>query len=131
MIFGTNSCHTGSAKNVSNFETTFLNIYRSLNESNKTRRVSNSGTIKDRRDIIKNIANDVLNKNLNLQFKFFYNELEDFLMNKNVDTWYASGTNEETTLKIIQSSVDLERKIRTLNISPKIITIRNISDVFW
>ncbi|XP_044744295.1 nucleolar protein 6-like isoform X2 [Coccinella septempunctata] len=89
-----------------------------------------TNTSKGRRNIIQMIANEVMSKQLNLNYKMYYNELEEFLLDGEVKTWYNSGTNEETTLKIIKSSDDLKRKIMSLKIQTAIVGIRDISDVF-
>ncbi|XP_045465928.1 nucleolar protein 6-like isoform X2 [Harmonia axyridis] len=89
-----------------------------------------NNTIKGKRDIIKMISNYVMSETLHLNHKLYYNELEDFLVNGKVKTWYPSGTNEETVQKIINYSDDLEQKIKSLTIKPQITGIEVVSDVF-
>ncbi|XP_044746051.1 nucleolar protein 6-like [Coccinella septempunctata] len=89
-----------------------------------------TNTVKGRREIIKTIADYVMEKKLNLKYNLVYNEFEEVLLNRNVETWYPSGTNEETTLKIVKSSDDLGQKIRSLDMELGVSGIGGISDVF-
>ncbi|KAK9869244.1 hypothetical protein WA026_002994 [Henosepilachna vigintioctopunctata] len=87
-------------------------------------------TIKEQREIIKNIIDFILTDKLNLNYKFYYNEFEDVLLNKRINAWYPVGTNEETSLKIIRSSDKLGQKIRSLGVQLSISGIGGISDVY-
>ncbi|KAL3286351.1 hypothetical protein HHI36_000859 [Cryptolaemus montrouzieri] len=87
-------------------------------------------TIKGKREIIREIVNFIMIEKLKLNFKFYYDEFEEVLVNDKVDAWYPSGTNEETTVKIIRSSDELGRKIRALGMQLGITGIGGISDVY-
>lgn len=89
-----------------------------------------TNTIKGRRNIIKKILNYIFNEKLGLQYNLHYDEFEEVLISKKVVPSYPSGTNEETTLKIIHASDDLGKKLRALEMSLKITGVQGISDVF-
>ncbi|XP_045463296.1 nucleolar protein 6-like [Harmonia axyridis] len=89
-----------------------------------------TNTMKAKRDIIQTITNYVMGEKLQLNHKFYYNELEEVLLNKKIETWYPFGTNEETSLRIIKLSDDLGQKIRSLSLKLGISGIGGISDVF-
>lgn len=89
-----------------------------------------TNTIKGRRNIVKKILEYILDEKLILKYTLHYNEFEEVLISKKVVPLYPSGTNEETTLKIIHASDDLGKKLRALEMSLKITGAQGISDVF-
>lgn len=89
-----------------------------------------TNTMKGRRNIIKKIIDYVLEEKLNLKYELYYNQFEEFLISKKVVPLYPSGTNEETSLKIIQASDDLGKKLRALDMSLKITGVQGISEAF-
>lgn len=89
-----------------------------------------TNTIKSKRNIIIRILNFILEGKLKLKHKIHYNEFEDILISKRLVPSYPSGTNEETSLKIILAANELSKKLRELNISLKITGVQGVSDAF-
>ncbi|XP_030756647.1 nucleolar protein 6 [Sitophilus oryzae] len=89
-----------------------------------------TNTIRAKRNIIKQILQFLLTEKLQLKFRLYYNELEDFLINKKIKAPYPVGTNEEGCLKVINLSDELGQKIRGLQMSLSITGILGLSDTF-
>lgn len=89
-----------------------------------------TNTMKGRRNIIKKILEFILHEKLGLKYNLHYDEFEEALISKKVVPSYPSGTNEETTLKIIHASDNLGKQLRALEMSLKITGVQGISDVF-
>lgn len=89
-----------------------------------------TNTMKGRRNIIRKILAFILDEKLSLKYHLYYNEFEEVLINKKVVPSYASGTNEEMTLKIIHASDELGKKLRALEMSLKITGVQGLSNVY-
>ncbi|KAJ8941316.1 hypothetical protein NQ318_017856 [Aromia moschata] len=89
-----------------------------------------TNTIKGKRGIIRKILSFIIEEKLNLKFKFHYDEFEEILVSKRLVPSYPCGTNEETTLKIIQASDELGKKLRAMQMSLKITGVQGASDIF-
>lgn len=89
-----------------------------------------ASTIRGKRGIIKRIIKYLVSEKLHLKFKLYYDEFEEFLLNKKVVSPYPVGTNEESSLKIITIADELGQKIRSVQMSLSITGIQGVSDAF-
>ncbi|KAJ8985714.1 hypothetical protein NQ317_014364 [Molorchus minor] len=89
-----------------------------------------TNTIKAKRGIIRKILNFIIGEKLELKFDLHYDELEEILAIKKIVPSYPSGTNEETTLKIIQASDEIGKQLRSMQMSLKITGVQGITDTF-
>ncbi|CAG9764718.1 unnamed protein product [Ceutorhynchus assimilis] len=89
-----------------------------------------TSTIRGKRGIIKRIIKYLLIEKLDIKFKLYYDEFEEFLLNKKVTSPYPVGTNEESCLKIIKFADELGQKLRSVQMSLSITGIQGLSDAF-
>lgn len=86
-------------------------------------------TAKEKRAIVKEILSFLMEKIHLNKYHIYYDEFEDVLLSKNMDIWYPVGTNEESCLKDVNISDELNKKLRDLKFSLPITGIRSISNV--
>ncbi|KAG5880576.1 hypothetical protein JTB14_002385 [Gonioctena quinquepunctata] len=64
-----------------------------------------------------------------MKYSVYYDEFEEVLLSKKLVPSYPSGSNEETTFKIIHSSDELGKKLRALQMSLKITGVQGIDHI--
>ncbi|CAH1153543.1 unnamed protein product [Phaedon cochleariae] len=90
-----------------------------------------TNTIHGKRKIMKTIFDYVISEKLGLEYRMlFYNHYEDILLSKRLVPSYASGANEETSLKGTHSLDELGKILRSLQIPLKITGVQGVSDTF-
>lgn len=87
-------------------------------------------TIKEKREIVKKIIEFVTKEKLKLEYELYYDEFEETMFSKKLVAPFPAGTNEESSLKVISTVDELNKKLRSLQLPLEITSILGSSDVF-
>lgn len=79
---------------------------------------------------MKRIIKYLLNEKHQMKFRLYYDEFEEFIVNKMLTGPYPMGTNEEGSLKAVTLADELGQKLRSVQMSLSITGIQGVSDTF-
>lgn len=87
-------------------------------------------TIKGKRSIIKNIIEHIVQEKLSLEYELYFDQFEEVMLPKKIIAPFSTGTNEESSLKVISIADELNKKLRSLELPLEITSISGNSDTF-
>lgn len=90
-----------------------------------------SNTIQEKRQIFKRIVEFVSKEKLKINYRLVSDEFEKILKHEHLIAPFKTGTNEEATLRIKTSFVELSKKLREIKLPLSISAVQGNSEIFW